>query len=330
MGLEGLAAIAAGSVGALIGEPRVAALPSQCPASIFICPVRLPDGCLPPGPMPCRIGAGSALDSGTARGLCLLEGIERYSLQFRAGDPESLASTAMPGTRDVSLPIEKLRLGHPSQRNGGPITDSRGCSVGADLADAALRGLLELAEHDALGIWRSNPDRFHEVDPRGLTDALDGLLAWLEANGFRSRIFAHRHNSGATAYVGVCSGAAGDRPATGTAAGIDARRAAVHACVESVVAWFNLAEIEKNLSRIDDLPPEDRLDIEIYRGAVRMPNFSSAPEGLRSASTASTMQGRPSIAFRRLVESWGIEVAVFDLSRPETGIVTARVVQLSE
>jgi ribosomal protein S12 methylthiotransferase accessory factor YcaO len=324
MRLAELAATAAKSVGAWIGEPRLATLPTQCPISIFVCPVRLPAGCNPPAVMKRRIGAGSALDAATARDLCLLEGIERYSLQFRAGDPESLASVAMPGARKTSRPIGRLRLGHEVHS----VTDSRGCSVGRDLTDAALRGLLELAEHDALEIWRASPDLFHEVTPSGLDPALDGLLAWLEANRFRSILFEHRHKSGAIAYVGICSGAAGDRPATGSAAGLDGRRAAIHACVESVVAWFNFSEIAKSPSRIDDLPPDDRLDVETYLGIARMPEF---PPGaaLRPASIANTMQAEPETAFRQMMEFWGIDLAVFDLSRPETGIVTARVARLT-
>ncbi len=327
--LAEIAAIAASSVGALIGEPRLATLPKQCPVSIFVCPVRLPAGCLPPDAMPCRIGAGSALDVGTARNLCLLEGIERYSLQFRTGDPDHLTSIEMMAARQISRPIDRLRLGHPSQRTGGPVADSRGCSVGADLADAALRGLLELAEHDALEIWQASPDKFHEVDPHGLDRALDGLLAWLEANGLGSRIFEHQHGSGALAYVAICSDAAGNRPATGSAAGLDARSAAVHACVESVVASFNLAEIAKNASGIADLPPEDRLAVETYLGKARGPQLP-VKIALRPASTAVGMQDKPETAFRRMVELWGVDVAVFDLSRRETGIVTARVLKVTE
>nr|AGD93222.1 hypothetical protein orf203 [uncultured bacterium] len=329
MPLAGLATTAAGSVGGLIGEPRAVTLPPSCPVSIFVCPVRLPVGCLPPGTMPGRIGAGSALDADTARNLCLLEGVERYSLQYRADDPPELTSAVMTGARQISRPIDTLRLGHPSQRTGGPVVDSRGCSVGANLPDAALRGLLELTEHDALGIWRGSPERFYEIDPRGLEPTLDGLLSWLGANGFRSRIFEHLHISGATAYVAVCSDADGGRPATGSAAGLDARRAAAHACVESVVAWFNLAAILKNPSRIDDLPPDDRLDVDIYRGTARGPPL---PPGaaLQPANTAAAAEEQPETAFQRILNGWGIEVAVFDLSRPETGIVTARVVQVKE
>src|SRR5688572_3143570 len=119
-----LTAIAAGGIGASIGEPSRVTLPKQCPISIFICPVRLPAGCLPPDAMRCRIGAGSALDADIARNLCLLEGIERYSLQFRDGDPQSLASIAMPGVRRISRPIDRLRLGHPSPDAHAPIADS--------------------------------------------------------------------------------------------------------------------------------------------------------------------------------------------------------------
>lgn len=324
-----LAAIAARSIGAWIGEPSRVTLHPLCPVSIFVCPVGLPRGCHPPDAMRCRIGAGSALDAATARNLCLLEGIERYSLQFREGDPTKLASTAIPGALEVSRPIDSLRLGYPPLDADAPIADSRGCSVGIDLADAALRGLLELAEHDALEIWRTGRDRFQEVAPGGFADSLGDLLVWLGANGFRLRVFEHRHRSGATAYVGVCSDAAGERPATGSAAGLDARRAAVHACVESVVAWLNFAEIAKKPSRVAALSPEDRLAVDIYRGVARGPEPLPEEATLLPASIGSVAQDEPRKAFARMVELWDVDVAVFDLSRLETGIVTVRVVRLA-
>jgi hypothetical protein len=67
----------------------------------------------------------------------------------------------------------------------------------------------------------------------------------------------------------------------------------------------------------------------MYRGIARGPQLpsSAAP---RPANNAAAAQERPETAFQRTLNAWGIEAAVFDLSRPETGIVTARVVRVKQ
>lgn len=328
MNRVGLAASAAESIGIGIGEPAAARLPDGCPVHLFVCPVFLPPGCLPPpGRMPCRIAAGAALDRETARELCLLEAIERFSLQYSDDDPDQMASTPLPGARHAVLATGLLRLGHPTQRTGGPVADSRGCSVGTDLADAALRGLLELIEHDALTAWWSAEGDFRRVEVGDVDRSLDRLLAWLTARQLALRLIEHRHRSGALAHVCVCTDADGLRPATGSAAGPDPLRTAVRACVEAVVAWFNIAEIERRNTSLAGLPDDVRLEVDLYRGRRALP---ALPDDVADAAAlgAGSPPSDPRSAFRRLAERWGADLAVFDLSRPETAITTARVVRL--
>lgn len=323
-----LAASAAESIGTRIGEPAAASLPDGCPIHLFVCPVSRTPGCLPPpGRMPCRIAAGAALDSETARELCLLEAVERFSLQYADGDPDQMASAPVSGAGQAVLAAAQLRLGHPAQLTGGPVADSRGCSVGADLEDAALRGLLELIEHDALAGWWSGEGDHHPVAVTSVDRSLDRLQAWLTARRLALRLIEHRHRSGALVYVCACTDADGRRPATGCAAGLDPLRTAAHACVEAVVAWFNMAEIERRGPDMADLPEDARHDLEVYRGLRPLPALYRAkadaevPAADRSSSDRAT-------AFTRLAEQWGVDVAVFDLSRPATSITTVRVVRL--
>lgn len=328
MELSDLAAVAAESIGSCIGEPEQARLPRRCPVRAFVCPVVLPRGCLPPpGALPLRVGAGAALDRATARSLCVMEGIERYSLQYRAGDPERQRAVRFPGARIATLAVDRLRLGHPAQRDGGTVADSRGCAAGPTLADAALRGLLELAEYDAVADWRSGACRFQSVEAHGVCDPLDRLLTRTEAERLSLRVFARRHPSGAVVCAAVCADASGARPATGSAAGLDLGRTALTASVEAVLAWFNFAEIARHGTGLAALPEESRIEVETWLGLRDPPGFPVDGRDFRGESGTRTAPD-PEQEFSNLVARWGVDVAVFDMSRKETGIATARVVRL--
>ncbi len=328
MDLAAISAIAARSIGVLIGNPSRVDLPGRSPLNVFVCPVRLPEGCQPPASMPCRVAAGAALDADAARNICLLEGIERYSLQFCDGDPPTLASAAMPGTCEVSMAIDNVRLGCSGQGDGPLLTDSRGCSVGADLADAAFRGLEELSEHESLALWKRHPEEFREVDPASLA-ALERLLGWLGDNDLGLRLFERRHVSGTTTYIGICASNADGRAATGSASGLDAHDAAIHACLEGVVAWFNLAALAERSTELAELAPEDRDMVTAFLAPAARSHHMRPRAGLPAVSAARPVDTHPQEAFGDMVRRWGGKVAVFDLSRPETGIVTARVMRLT-
>ncbi len=326
MTLSDLATVAAASIGIAVSRPSRVSLPAGCPVSAFMCVATLPAGCLsPPGPLPRRTGAGSALDTDTARDLCFLEGIERFSLQYRDGDPDEVLAADMPGCRAVSLPAWRLRLGHPAYLEGAPLADSRGCAAGAALADAALRGLMELAEQDAVDAWHRGEVQFRPMGATVSDRPLFGLLAWVEEYGLRLRLLRHRHPSGAVVCIAICSDFSAERPAIGSAAGLAVAPVGLHACIEAVVAWFNLDSIERNGGVVDDTTPETRLAIETWRGVRPLPPIAGAGNEPVPAMPAPR---DPEAAFAEAVAAWGIEAAVFDLSRPETGIVTARVVRL--
>jgi ribosomal protein S12 methylthiotransferase accessory factor YcaO len=327
-GLSELGEIAAASVGDCLGELRRVSLPDGCPIATFVCAATLPDGCLsPPGPLPRRIGAGSALDVATARDLCLLEGIERFSLQYRDGDPDQIEAVDMPGCRQASLPTWRLRLGHPAYLEGRRLADSRGCAAGAGLADAALRGLLELAEHEAVEAWHRGEAPFSTMDAAALDETLYALVAWLKEAGLRLRLLRHRHRSGAVVCVAICMDASGARPAIGSAADLAVGPAALHACLEAVVTRYNLVAIENKGRDLDETTPETRFAVEIWRGLRALPpNAEAADEPVPAVPAALD----PETALAELLAAWGIEAAVFDLTRPETGITTVRMVRLGE
>ncbi|QDZ01640.2 YcaO-like family protein [Nitratireductor mangrovi] len=326
MSLADLAAAANRCIGRHVGEPSPATLPPRSPLSIFVCRVSLPAGCLPPpGRLPFRIGAGAALEPWRARDLCLLEGIERFSAQFREGDPRVQPAIALPGCRKVVLPAARLRLGHPEPQDG-PV-DSRGCAAGETLEDAAARGVLELVEHDALAAWHQDAAIFEGLAAEGLSAELDTLCAWLSAKELRLQLGRFRHRSGAVVHLCICCDQAGRRPASGSAADIDPCHSALRACVESVVAWFNFDAIRRNGTPVEALAGEDRRAFECYLGLASAPGFLTkrTPDGDAKAVVSA---GTPQSALAELVANWGADIAIFELTRAETGIAVARAVRL--
>ncbi len=323
-----LAARATRQIGTHVGEPRMVKLPADCPVYTFVCPVRLTPGCLPPpGRLSRRIGAGSAIRRAAARSLCLLEGIERYSLQYRKGDPDFLSSAKLPNAREAKLDTEMLRLGHPAQRGGGPTSDSRGCAVGTDLADAAVRGLLELIEHDAVESWFAGQRTFRQIEADDAGLSITSIRHWIATQELQLQFLEHRHRSGAIVVLCICNRTSGARPVVGSAAGLDPGRTATHACLESVVGWFNLAQIDANAIAADELPPASRRDLELFCGSIRLPQLQdNAAANPALATWANPHRTGAAEIFSALAGAWEGDIAVFDLSRSETGFTTVRTI----
>lgn len=327
--LPRLADIARRSVGRLIGVPQPAPVPASLPLHLSICQVALPAACLPPpGPIASRFGAGAASDQATAEALCLLEGIERYSLQYQAHDPANCDAVAVGESSRASRPSHVLRLGHPAQRDGAPPADSRGCAVGASLADAALRGLLELVEADAEACWARGEGEFRPVAAPALGAEASPLSDALREHGLALRTELALHASGTAVAVSVCSRPDGSQPATGSAAAVEPSGASQHAAIEAVVAWFNQSEMARMSAPLDHMSPGDRAAVAQFRGYQRLPAPASgtAWQSLPAAMLPSGTQAEA--AFEAVRRSWGRDIAVFDLSRPETGLVTVRVMSV--
>ncbi|WP_246730372.1 YcaO-like family protein [Nitratireductor mangrovi] len=218
-----------------------------------------------------------------------------------------------------------MRLGHPEPQDG-PV-DSRGCAAGETLEDAAARGVLELVEHDALAAWHQDAAIFEGLAAEGLSAELDTLCAWLSAKELRLQLGRFRHRSGAVVHLCICCDQAGRRPASGSAADIDPCHSALRACVESVVAWFNFDAIRRNGTPVEALAGEDRRAFECYLGLASAPGFLTkrTPDGDAKAVVSA---GTPQSALAELVANWGADIAIFELTRAETGIAVARAVRL--
>jgi len=284
--------------------------------------------------MPRRVGAGSAVRREDARHLCLLEGVERYSLQYQAGDPRRLTSSGAAGTAVIERNSAGLLLGHPDHPPGRPLPDSRGCAVGSDLDDAAQRGLLELIEHDALASWWAQEGDFRWLDASYADPAVDAIAGWLEQEQRQIRFLYSRDTTGASVVLAVCTDRDGMRPAVGSAARPRLQDAIRHACLESALLSYNLEALDKSEGADARLRPTDRKTLAMYRGQLPMPGSAATAtidwEQAAAQLESFRVNSNTSMRFSDFAASLPYDVAVFDLTRPEISIPCARVVAITK
>jgi len=320
----------AAAVGHQIGTPQAVSVPAACPFSAFVCQVRLPPGCRPPaGSMGFRIGGGVALERECARRLCLIEGIERYSLQYQAGDPERFRSREIAGAADAEFSAADVLLGHPGRDAVFGLTDSRGCAAGSCIVDAAIRALLELVEFGAIDRWRGGNEDFRTATPAD--PQIMAIGNWLKTRNKVQKFAQWRHPGGATVAIALTCNRDGRHPALGSAARLDPQAAFAHASLESAFASLNLAEIDRRNRDDADLSPADRETLAVYRGEIALPPLAlprKSETGIARGTEDRALDGDGMKMLERLIANLPEPLAILDLSRSETGIAVARAILL--
>lgn len=330
MDLGTLKTLASQHRGRLIGDPQPVDLSVHCPLFAFICPVALPEGCSPPaGRLPMRIGAGAAPSSDWARTLCMFEAIERYSLQHQTGDPETAKAGGLSTSTVDQMPTRLLMLGHPAA--GAGVVDSRGCSIGRNYVDAAVRGMLELIERDDVEAWRVGDIRRARLIDLPTSSWLDGIVRWLESLGRSLNLLQLQHPSGASTFLSICCDTGGAKPVWGSATGFDPAQTLTRACVESVVSWRNLMAIDLNGLMDEDLPPVHAELLRIYRGQEPMPDWQIDVVGAfpdqRDKTPSDPSEERLQRNLNDLLQATDYPVSIFDLTREDVAIPVVRVVK---
>ncbi len=318
--------------GTLIGEPQPVDLSRHCPVSAYLCPVSLPTGCAAPaGQIPVRIGAGASLSAEWARTLALFEAIERFSLQYRTGDPETAAATRLGGSVKGDIPAHRLLLGHPVSPSNGGIVDSRGCSIGRNPVDAAARGLLELIERDAFETWRGGTAGAAQRVVVSGSSRFDEITEWLDGLGRELNLLQMVHPSGAQIVISICCDISGAKPALGSAAGFDAGQTLTRACLESIVSWRNLMAIDLNGLIDEDLPPAHAAILRTYRGQNPIPDCTAgqaAPVPVPfETENAELSEADQRNMLDALLRSTDEPVMIFDMTREDVGIPVVRVLK---
>lgn len=250
----------------LLSAPHFPALPSGWPFHMAVVAVALPVGCAPPEGLAARVASGAGVSRAEAAFRALMEGAERYALQYSATRPARLGPLTTAGGPPENESVTRLTLGAPG---GGGVT-SRGTAAGKKLRDAGDRACLETLEHLALDrLAEGDGGAFHKVELAELTPYrgyLDGQLRrlslWMAAGP--QHVVA----------IALTADRNGGRPTVGSAAGQEPRQTALRAVEEAMFLWCNMVEMERRGAPVPMGPGGDAA--RLYRGAVPTPGWLDA------------------------------------------------------
>ncbi len=306
-----------------LSPPQPAELPPGFPFRIATVAVDLPEGCRPPpGPVPRRIAVGRGEDAAEAAALALAEGVERYSLQYRAELPEAMTAFAgSSGGASIAL-LEEIVLGAPLSKRR---VTSKGAAAGSSLEEAGARAILELIENHWVGRFREGKrslvERFENVSPSSL-NGLRGLQDWLEGQ-FRFLSLRLLKLEGACwVALALLHDFDKARPTEGAAAAFDPLAALRHAAWEAVFHWRNMVALEYHGASAAAMSERDRVAIMTYRGALTGPAWP--PGKLPETAAGPVLSAGLEDLLELLARLERRPVLLFDLTHPAIGLPVVR------
>lgn len=293
-----------------VSRPHMLPLPDANPFEAAVCTVSLPPACLAPkSRIGLRVSSGTGADTEAACFKALCEGAERYSIQYSASMPPDLSPIVWTGQDSAAEATSELTIGSPSGRTG----TSRGSAAGATIEDACERATLERIE--SLLILPNGQLRggFQKATATTISELLPHI-DFLSSQARRVEIAVLELN-GLFAFFVVCSDINGSRPTLGSAVSYDYEDSALRAVEESMFLWRNMIELERSGVSVADLPENDRVCLEIYRGLKSIPKAFEVMPRVEKLSDP--------IEVLRVIS--GRNVKIFDITSPELEIPVARV-----
>jgi ribosomal protein S12 methylthiotransferase accessory factor len=306
---------------------------------------------------------GKGCNEQEARLSCLGEAVERYSVQYHGdenrisaspgelsgaiepallvqysttqytnGDPGSLlpypAGERIAWAPAVSLVDGSLRhlpfaYSYMGYLDGYCAADSNGCAAGETIDEAALGGLLELIERDAVAIWWYNRVSRPGIELTDCSDRIAALVEHFEESGRRIHVLDISTDWGIPVSVAVSSRTDGHEVTFGAGAAIDWE--------ESV--WRAVAEAAQHTALWQGRPEDDDIsvDVEFWMSQVTLHGEPyMQPAGLikpflgrrrRSSEPASSLLQK---CVQR-AEDLHLDVIMLNSTRPEIGVPVARV-----
>ncbi|MEM7442238.1 MAG: YcaO-like family protein [Pseudomonadota bacterium] len=320
-------------VGSLLSRPAPIDLPDELGLHAAAVAVSLPAGCQPPpGPIGYRLAAGWGETAEEAATKALLEGVERYSIQYQNNDPPVLSPVHAYGTESRFVPSTSLLLGH---RDAAEVSDdaklvtSVGSAAGVNVEDAGLRALLENFEYAARTAWLASK-------PDGIALAIDGspilcqLRDALDKYGRRMALYAVMPARGVVAVMCINCGQDGSGAVVASASSTDLATACRHASVEAAMLWRNMMAMAKQGLVLDTISPTDRQHVVRYLQGWPSAAWPS-DEDLRPLGVAAydlnvpakPLDTPPTLA--EVAAAADVPCLLFDLTRAEAGVPVARV-----
>jgi hypothetical protein len=297
-----------------LSPPHPIAQPKGFPFHIATCAVDLPAGCIaPPGSLSRRLGVGCAGTAAGAARLALLEGVERYSLQFHRHMPARLVPFAAVGGTAEPAPVAALALGVPGAHLA---VSSKGAAAGADLEAASRRAVLELLEHHRAGAPPWPDGSFLPIDPTPVPP-LAAVASWAQDLYRRLDLRLARFDDHFAALAGF-SDLDGGRRTTGSAAGLALYDTLTHAAQEAVFHWRNLVALDHAGTAASTLDEEDRAELARYRGSPPSLPWPEVPALCVDSDEALTTVSEDLLA--TLAALTGRRARLFDMTSSEIGV----------
>jgi len=212
--------------------------------------------------------------------------------------------------------------------------DSNGCASGNTLEEAVLQGLLELVERDSVGLWWYNRVPRPAIDLGSFHDRFFVEAESALRSGGRSLVALDLTSDVCIPVVAAVSwDAKGERIMIGLGAHLEPRIAVSRAISE----LCQMLALSRRVAALDSLPRSQR---ELYDPAV---SKWLADASLANQRYILPLAGEPRDASMipdismpdlrddiytcvRLIKNLGMETLVLDLTRPENGFPTARVI----
>jgi oxazoline/thiazoline synthase len=218
------------------------------------------------------------------------------------------------------LPAALCYYGYPADRTHDFCrADSSGCAAGATWEEAALRGLYELVERDAVALWWYNRVVRPGVEIGSFGSAYTSrLMKHYRRLGRRVWLLDITSDLGIPVFAVVSSGARSEAAGYifGFGAGLDARRAAEHAFSE-MNQFLPVGEKAARPAFVGD----------IGAGKWLRPGARLARQKVgQYAGRASGNALRDLLACVEILKRRGLEAFVLDQTRRETGVSAVRVI----
>ena len=303
----------------LISKPVFPEIPVAFPLRIAVSAAKLTNDCAPPpDKLGHRVGIGVSDTADTAGMIAMMEAVERYSLQFQLSKPKVVSPQVTIGGEAEPIACERLLLGNPNSKE---LVTTRGAASGFDLQSASSRAAYECYEYYVRERLMSHGGGTRIISVETI-DALSEIASFLESRLRRLVLRTVIDRRGLIFVACVCSDVDGGRPTTGYAAGNELDQVSVKAAREAILQWRNMIELERNCVSLEPLGRDDLDIVRAYRGAALLPEWLTAEGRSRDQQIGTENHDDPMEA---LSDVTGQRVRLFDLSEPETGIYTVRV-----
>jgi ribosomal protein S12 methylthiotransferase accessory factor len=211
----------------------------------------------------------------------------------------------------------------------GAIADSNGCAAGRALEDAIGRGLLELVERDATGIWWYGMHRRQALDPSELRDArLREILSWHATTRRHLQILDLASDLSIPVYACVSTDRDGGQVALGFGASLDPMEAAASSVLEMLQLELSMSLIATAKRRTSSPSTKDERLLAAWKALVSTttcPQLRSVGQTPVPSATGSGPREAVTDTIRRKLTRAGLVGWVLDVSRDDLPVHVVRI-----